>query len=69
MERADADLLAFCGRYGIGIGIGIPTEDPAMTQVIDLANEHRQLQRGGRPCPGCADSGNSGTDPGGGGRR
>ncbi|MFI9031052.1 hypothetical protein [Streptomyces sp. NPDC053560] len=65
VERADADLLAFYGRYGFGGS----TEEPSMAQVADLANEHRHLQPGAGPCPGCATSGDGGRNPGGGGRR
>ncbi|QMV23670.1 hypothetical protein GQS52_19970 [Streptomyces sp. SCUT-3] len=63
VERADAGMLAFYARFGIGI----PVEEPSMAQVVDLANQHRYLQQGTGPCTGCVTSGNSGTSPGGGG--
>ncbi|MGI5466293.1 hypothetical protein [Streptomyces sp. CA-132043] len=65
VERANADMFAFFNRYGFGVS----TDQPSMARVVDLANEHRQLQQGAGSCPGCANSGNSGTNPGGGGRR
>ena len=65
VERANADLLGFYARFGMGV----PTEEPSMNRVVDLANQHRHLRQGTGPCPGCVNSEDSGTTPGGGGRR
>lgn len=65
VERADAGLLAFYARFGIGI----PTEDTSLTPAIDLANQHRYLQQGTGPCTGCVNSTTGGTSTGGGGGR
>ncbi|MGY0021132.1 DUF6585 family protein [Streptomyces sp. YJ-C3] len=62
VERADASLLAFYGRFGIGV----PSEDTSLTPAIDLANQHRYLQQGTGPCAGCVNSPNSGSSTGGG---
>lgn len=65
VERADADLLAFYARFGYGMAV----EEPSMTQVVDLANQHRFLRQGGGACPGCVNPLRDGSSPGGGGRR
>ncbi|MEV5679820.1 hypothetical protein [Streptomyces sp. NPDC052179] len=67
VERADAGLLVFYGRFGIGI----PTEDTSLTPAIDLANQHRYLRQGTGPCTGCVNSATGGgsSTGGGGGRR
>ncbi|MFI8435275.1 hypothetical protein ACIGJO_16230 [Streptomyces sp. NPDC079020] len=65
VERADAGLLVFYGRFGIGI----PTEDMSLTPAIDLANQHRYLRQGTGPCTGCVSSTTSGSGTGGGGGR
>ncbi|MDT0547764.1 hypothetical protein [Streptomyces lonegramiae] len=65
VERADASLLDFYGRFGIGI----PTENTSLTPAIDLANQHRYLQQGIGPCTGCVNSTTSGSSTGGGGGR
>lgn len=65
VERADAGLLAFYGRFGIGI----PTDDTSLTRAVDLANQHRYLQQGTGPCSGCVNSTTSGSSTGGGGGR
>lgn len=71
VERADAGLLTFYGRFGIGV----PAEDSSLAPAVDLANQHRYLRQGTGPCTGCAapTTGGSGTGgtgtTGGGGRR
>ncbi|MFI7288476.1 hypothetical protein ACIBRY_17755 [Streptomyces anulatus] len=71
VQRADAGLLTFYGRFGIGI----PAEGTSLTPAVDLANQHRYLRQGTGPCTGCAvpTTGGSGTGgtgtTGGGGRR
>ncbi|MCL8016186.1 hypothetical protein [Streptomyces sp. AS02] len=65
VERADAGLLAFYGRFGIGI----PTDDTSLTPAIDLANQHRYLRQGTGPCTGCVSSTTGGSGTGGGGGR
>jgi hypothetical protein len=71
VERSDAGLLTFYGRFGIGV----PAEDSSLTPAVDLANQHRYLRQGTGPCTGCAapmtgGSGTGGTGTtGGGGRR
>ncbi|MCX4966151.1 hypothetical protein OHA98_15145 [Streptomyces sp. NBC_00654] len=65
VERADAGLLVFYGRFGIGI----PAEDTSLTPAIDLANQHRYLRQGTGPCTGCVNSTTSGSRTGGGGGR
>ncbi|SDP72500.1 hypothetical protein SAMN04487981_13532 [Streptomyces sp. cf386] len=65
VEGADAGLLAFYGRFGIGI----PTDDTSLTPAIDLANQYRYLQQGTGPCTGCVNSTTSGSSTGGGGGR
>ncbi|MFF1267470.1 hypothetical protein ACFVZE_16710 [Streptomyces anulatus] len=71
VERSDAGLLTFYGRFGIGI----PAEDSSLAPAVDLANQHRYLRQGTGPCTGCAapmtgGSGTGGTGTtGGGGRR
>ncbi|MFD7126033.1 MULTISPECIES: hypothetical protein [Streptomyces] len=71
VERSDAGLLTFYGRFGIGV----PAEDSSLAPAVDLANQHRYLRQGTGPCTGCAapmtggsGTGGSGTT-GGGGRR
>ncbi|MBM7171986.1 hypothetical protein JQK87_27060 [Streptomyces sp. G44] len=63
VRRADADLLAFYGRFGVGI----PTDDTSLAPVIDLANQHRYLRQGTGSCAGCVTSPGSGPGTGGGG--
>ncbi|MFF8503973.1 hypothetical protein ACF07L_25445 [Streptomyces anulatus] len=71
VERSDAGLLTFYGRFGIGV----PAEDSSPALAVDLANQHRYLRQGTGPCTGCAapmtgGSGTGGTGTtGGGGRR
>ncbi|MEE1742786.1 hypothetical protein PUR49_40615 [Streptomyces sp. BE147] len=65
VERADAGLLVFYGRFGIGI----PAEDTSLTPVVDLANQHRYLRQGTGPCTGCVSSTTGGPSTGGGGGR
>lgn len=65
VDRADAGLLAFYARFGIGI----PAGDTSLTPAIDLANQHRYLRQGTGPCTGCVSSTNSGSGTGGGGGR
>lgn len=71
VERSDAGLLTFYGRFGIGV----PAEDSSLAPAVDLANQHRYLRQGTGPCTGCAapmtgGSGTGGTGTtGGGGRR
>ncbi|WP_097868026.1 hypothetical protein [Streptomyces sp. rh34] len=71
VQRADAGLLTFYGRFGIGV----PAEDSSPAPAVELANQHRYLRQGTGPCAGCAApaSGGSGTGgigtTGGGGRR
>ncbi|MFH9609400.1 hypothetical protein [Streptomyces sp. NPDC017448] len=71
VERADAGLLTFYGRFGVGV----PAEDASVTRAVELANQHRYLRQGTGPCTGCAapmtgGSGTGGTGTtGGGGRR
>ncbi|WP_143657707.1 hypothetical protein [Streptomyces sp. MNU77] len=71
VERSDAGLLTFYGRFGIGV----PAEDSSLAPAVDLANQHRYLRQGTGPCTGCAapTTGGSGTGgtgtTGGGGRR
>ncbi|MCQ1575327.1 hypothetical protein [Streptomyces parvus] len=61
VERADADLLAFYGRFGIGI----PAGSASPTLAVDLANQHRYLRRGTGPCAGCTAPTTDGGTPGG----
>ncbi|UFQ19446.1 MULTISPECIES: hypothetical protein [Streptomyces] len=63
VRRADADLLTFYGRFGVGV----PADDTSLAPVIDLANQRRYLQQGTGPCAGCAGSPNGGSGTGGGG--
>ncbi|QUI29728.1 hypothetical protein H9W91_01760 [Streptomyces alfalfae] len=65
VERADAGLLAFYARFGIGI----PAGATSLTPAIDLANQRRYLRQGTGPCNGCVSSPNSGSGTGGGGGR
>ncbi|MGD6741227.1 hypothetical protein ACOKM3_05195 [Streptomyces sp. BH106] len=68
VERADGSLLAFYQRFGVGF----PTEEPSMTRVVDLANQHRYLRHTTGDCSGCVrpgDGGGDGGTTGGGGRR
>ncbi len=70
VERSDAGLLTFYGRFGIGV----PAEDSSLTPAVDLANQHRYLRQGTGPCTGCAapltgGSGTGGTGTTGGGGR
>ncbi|MET9550736.1 hypothetical protein ABZY36_36385 [Streptomyces sp. NPDC006627] len=65
VERADAGLLAFYGRFGIGI----PTENASVRPATDLANQHRYLRQGTGPCTGCVTSTTGGSSTGGGGGR
>ncbi|MFJ9127123.1 hypothetical protein ACIRJS_23830 [Streptomyces sp. NPDC102340] len=68
VERADAQLLVFYQRFGVGF----PTEEPTMTRVVDLANQHRYLRDSTGDCSGCVHPGDGGGDggtTGGGGRR
>ncbi|MBW5421635.1 hypothetical protein GKQ77_08650 [Streptomyces sp. BG9H] len=67
VARADAGLLTFYGRFGIGI----PAENTSLRPAVDLANQHRYLRQGTGPCSGCVGSttGGSGTGGGGGGGR
>ncbi|MGW4309252.1 hypothetical protein [Streptomyces californicus] len=71
VDRADAGLLTFYGRFGVGV----PAEDASVARAVDLANQHRYVQQGTGPCTGCAappadgnGTGGTGTT-GGGGRR
>ncbi|WNF30771.1 hypothetical protein RI138_30275 [Streptomyces sp. C11-1] len=50
VRRADASLLIFYGRFGIGVPAG--ETSPALT--VDLANQYRYLRQGTGPCTGCA---------------
>ncbi|AZM56670.1 hypothetical protein DMA15_32215 [Streptomyces sp. WAC 01529] len=67
VARADAGLLIFYGRFGIGV----PAEETSLRPAVDLANQHRYLRQGTGPCSGCVGSttGGSGTGGGGGGGR
>lgn len=68
VERADGQLLVFYQRFGVGF----PTEEPSMTRVVDLANQHRYLRDSTGDCSGCVrpgDGGGDGGTTGGGGRR
>ncbi|MFJ6888257.1 hypothetical protein ACIQRC_25895 [Streptomyces californicus] len=72
VDRADAGLLTFYGRFGVGV----PAEDASVARAVDLANQHRYVQQGTGPCTGCAappadgnGTGGTGTTGGGGGRR
>ncbi|MFJ9084012.1 hypothetical protein ACIRL3_16445 [Streptomyces sp. NPDC102384] len=68
VERADGQLLVFYQRFGVGF----PTEEPTMTRVVDLANQHRYLRDSTGDCSGCVrpgDGGGDGGTTGGGGRR
>lgn len=68
VERADGQLLGFYQRFGVGF----PTEEPTMTRVVDLANQHRYLRDSTGDCSGCVrpgDGGGDGGTTGGGGRR
>ncbi|MFH8884355.1 hypothetical protein [Streptomyces californicus] len=71
VDRADAGLLTFYGRFGVGV----PVEDASVARAVDLANQQRYVQQGTGPCTGCAappadgnGTGGTGTT-GGGGRR
>ncbi|MFJ2022241.1 hypothetical protein ACIODW_00310 [Streptomyces sp. NPDC087897] len=71
VDRADAGLLTFYGRFGIGV----PAEDASVTRAVEMANQHRYIRQGTGPCAGCASpltggggTGGTGTT-GGGGRR
>ncbi|MFF5874693.1 hypothetical protein ACIQ9M_07565 [Streptomyces californicus] len=50
VDRADAGLLTFYGRFGVGV----PAEDASVARAVDLANQHRYVQQGTGPCTGCA---------------
>ncbi|MFJ9179239.1 hypothetical protein [Streptomyces sp. NPDC102360] len=66
VERADGDLLGFYQRFGVGL----PTEEPSTTRVVDLANQHRYLRHATGDCSGCVrPGGGDGGTTGGGGRR
>ncbi|QEV21260.1 hypothetical protein [Streptomyces alboniger] len=63
VARADAGLLAFYGRFGIGI----PAEVTSPGLAVDLANQRRYLRQGTGPCTGCVSSTTGGSSTGGGG--
>lgn len=68
VERADGSLLVFYQRFGVGF----PTEEPSMTRLVDLANQHRYLRHTTGDCSGCVrpgGEGGGGGTTGGGGRR
>ncbi|MFF5771815.1 hypothetical protein ACFY8V_20455 [Streptomyces californicus] len=45
VDRADAGLLTFYGRFGVGV----PAEDASVARAVDLANQHRYVQQGTGP--------------------
>ncbi|MEU0159577.1 hypothetical protein ABZ154_12230 [Streptomyces sp. NPDC006261] len=67
VDRADAGLLTFYARFGVGITTG----DASLIPAVDLANQHRYLREGTGHCTGSAGSATGGTGTGGGsgGRR
>ncbi|WP_030789787.1 hypothetical protein [Streptomyces sp. NRRL S-920] len=63
VARVDAGLLAFYGRFGVGV----PAEVTSPRLAVDLANQRRYLRQGTGPCTGCVTSTTGGSSTGGGG--